>query len=99
LERLLPDDWSQEEEKEDGVAGASGQAPASLVDFCDAFLVSEKDSTLEEEARIPICCTAIRARLAMQDGTDSPVWRAFSAQVVRLRPESVAIFNTEALEV
>ena len=54
----------------------------------------------------------------MQDGTDSPVWRAFSAQafacsdvlngwvllrllalflqVVRLRPESVAIFNTEA---
>eukprot|EP00439_Symbiodinium_sp_Y106_P040425 s4385_g4.t4 len=51
----------------------------------------------QEEARIPVCCTAIRARLAMPDGTDSPVWRALSAQVVRLRPESIAIISPEAV--
>ena len=58
----------------------------SLVDFCDGFLVSEKDSTpedaesgieclhgvtcsstvVQEEARIPVCCTSIRARLVAQ---------------------------------
>ncbi|CAJ1419039.1 unnamed protein product [Effrenium voratum] len=89
LERLMPPDWCQDEPP--NVA----QASQSLMDFCDGFLVSEVDSTSEEEARIPLCCTAVRARLAMPDGTDSPIWRAFSAQVVRLRPESVAVFGAE----
>lgn len=96
LDRLLPADWSQEERDEEGLA-TTNQAASTLVDFCDGFLVSEKDSTPEEEARIPVCCTAIRARLAMPDGTDSPVWRALSAQVVRLRPESIAIISPEAV--
>ena len=50
----------------------------SFLDACDGFLVSEKDSTPEElgsnmlldvfsrkeEVRIPVCCAALRARLA-----------------------------------
>lgn len=91
LERLLPPDWCQ-----DGAETEKAQASQSIMDACDGFLVSEVDSTLEEEVRVPVCCAAIRARLAMPDGTDSPIWRALSAQVVRLRPESVAVFGMEA---
>ena len=90
LEKLLPPDWFQ-----DSKMSEHDQASQSLMDACDGFLVSEVDSTLEEEVRVPICCAAVRARLAMPDGTDSPIWRALSAQVVRLRPESVAV-GTEA---
>ncbi|CAE8600777.1 unnamed protein product, partial [Polarella glacialis] len=88
LERLLP---PPEREEPEDAAAIQDRSSRSLVGFCDGFLVSEVSSTAEEEARVQICCAAVRARLAMPDGTDSPIWRAFSAQVVRLRPESVAI--------
>lgn len=95
LEKLLPANWFQDDAKTAGNAQAS-QNLLDACDACDGFLVSEVDSTPEEEVRVPVCCAAIRARLAMPDGTDSPMWRALSTQVVRLRPESVAVFGTEA---
>lgn len=52
--------------------------------FYDGYLVAQPDSTPEDEARVMLCCSAVRARLAEQDGTDSSRWGAFMAQVKRL---------------
>lgn len=55
--------------------------------FCDGFLVSDQDSYydgfVETEARVPVCCAVLRARLALPDGSDSPTWKALSAQIMR----------------
>mmetsp|Transcript_112061 Transcript_112061/g.357669 ORF Transcript_112061/g.357669 Transcript_112061/m.357669 type:complete len:914 (+) Transcript_112061:2-2743(+) len=55
--------------------------------FCDGYIVSDLDSRPGEEARVYLSCAAVRARLALPDGTDSPVWRTFSAQVLRLQED------------
>ena len=47
------------------------------------YLVSEVDSTPGEEARVHVCCAAMRARLAQSDGSDSLAWKAFAAQIER----------------
>eukprot|EP00930_Biecheleria_cincta_P057367 TRINITY_DN43318_c0_g1_i1.p1 TRINITY_DN43318_c0_g1~~TRINITY_DN43318_c0_g1_i1.p1 ORF type:complete len:1350 (-),score=217.80 TRINITY_DN43318_c0_g1_i1:35-4024(-) len=97
LERLLPPPEDCEDLQNQGTY--ADQIGVDLSGFCDGFLVSEIDSTHGEEVRIPLCCTAARARLAMPDGTDSSIWRAFSAQVSRLRTETLAKFGHESTQV
>eukprot|EP00927_Polykrikos_kofoidii_P043480 TRINITY_DN37556_c0_g1_i1.p1 TRINITY_DN37556_c0_g1~~TRINITY_DN37556_c0_g1_i1.p1 ORF type:complete len:1416 (-),score=178.09 TRINITY_DN37556_c0_g1_i1:131-3763(-) len=58
-------------------------------EFLDGSLVSRVDSVAPiegGEASVGLCCAAVRARLALSDGQDSPVWKALSMQVVRRRP-------------
>lgn len=97
LERLLPPPGEDEDLQTQGAY--ADRAGLDLSGFCDGFLVSEIDSIHGEEVTIPLCCTAARARLAMPDGTDSSLWRAFSAQVSRLKPEPVASVGHEPSQV
>lgn len=71
------------------LAPTSGESADSIRHFCDGFLVSDADSDDSEEARVLLCCAAVRARLALPDGSDSPIWAAFLAQVHRLSPDFV----------
>eukprot|EP00929_Paragymnodinium_shiwhaense_P118624 TRINITY_DN90539_c0_g1_i1.p1 TRINITY_DN90539_c0_g1~~TRINITY_DN90539_c0_g1_i1.p1 ORF type:complete len:1456 (-),score=250.84 TRINITY_DN90539_c0_g1_i1:160-4296(-) len=76
IERLSPGD----------AAAASAEGLTAWECFLDGYLVSRVDSVgLDAEARIHLCCAAVRARLALSDGSDSPIWKAFQQQVVRRR--------------
>mmetsp|Transcript_118921 Transcript_118921/g.296718 ORF Transcript_118921/g.296718 Transcript_118921/m.296718 type:complete len:1283 (-) Transcript_118921:31-3879(-) len=66
--------------------------------FCDGFLTSELDSDSTDEACVPLCCAAVRARFASSSSKDPQVWIAFSAQVKRFAPEPVASWMQESDE-
>lgn len=54
--------------------------------FCQGRLVSQADSLAGLEACVHVCCPVVRARLALPNGVDSPIWRALSAQIRRRPP-------------
>lgn len=73
MEYLLPD--------------RNGVMDRRFLPLCDGYLWSRVDSLADNEARIYVCCAALRARLASLDGSDSAAWRAFATQLRRLEPE------------
>lgn len=75
---------------EDMLPDAEGVVDRRYQALCDGFLRSHVDSIADHEARVYICCAAVRARLALPDGSDSPAWRGFAAQILRLEPPEPA---------
>lgn len=74
IDRLVSRDAAESEEADSG--------------FCDGLLVSRVDSTSGFACQVPLCCAALRARLAKVGGTDAPIWKGLSAQIVRRQPSA-----------